>query len=442
MYRSRSAADDLAESIKATGKTPLGFASRDPCESIYSKFMTTFKTVLGAGDAVPMKSASYNNVGVTLSPNMPGFAAQSHQNPSLFAKTDANVLQELDATTLEPIRVTTYRAIEPKAQGPLSAAHPCRDHKTDEIFNYTLDFGKNPKYTVFSVSSKGNRVLATIKDSKGAYLHSLCLTQRYVILCVWQADYTLGGMGMIYHGNLLDGIERKWDPSRRTKFYVINRAEGGVKKVFESEQAFFCFHTANAWDEGDDVVLNLVQYPNHDILWNVLLEHLRSDSPTALGPDALSKNFMTRYRLANVSTVSTSSPSIAVIDKSYDDDARMNIELPTWNTQYDLRPTRFIYGINTGGKSSFVENIIKLDLKTGAHKVFGIPYCTPSEAIFVPRPNALAEDDGVLLTVLLDGIQGRSMLLIVDAQTMTEVARATMDQGKVVPFGFHGAYVG
>ena len=434
--------DDLVESIKATGKTPLGFANRDPCESIYSKFMTTFQAVLVTPNAVRKKSATIYNVGVTLSPNLPGFAAHSYRNPSLLAKTDANMLQELDATTLEPIRITAYQAIEPRAHGPLSAAHPCRDHKTNELFNYTLEFGKTPKYTVFGVSSKGSRVLATIKDSKGAYLHSLCLTQRYVILCIWQADYTLGGIGMLYHGNLLDGMERKWDPSRRTKFYVINRAGGGVKKVFESENAFFCFHTANAWDEGDDVVLNLVQHPNHDILWNVLLEHLRSDTHTARGPDAFNKNFMTRYRLANVSRLSTSLPSIATIDKSYDDDTNMNIELPTWNTQYDMRPTRFIYGINTGGKSSFVENIIKLDMKTGAYKLFGLPYCTPSEAIFLPRPNGTAEDDGVLLTVLLDGKQTRSMLLILDAQTMTEVARATMQQSKVVPFGFHGTFIG
>lgn len=54
-------------------------------------------------------------------------------------------------------------------------------------------------------------------------------------------------------------------------------------------------------------------------------------------------------------------------------------------------------------------------------------------------PAGRAEDDGVLLSVVLDGDRGKSYLLCLDARDMTEVGRAEVDG--VVGFGFHGEHV-
>ncbi len=64
--------------------------------------------------------------------------------------------------------------------------------------------------------------------------------------------------------------------------------------------------------------------------------------------------------------------------------------------------------------------------------------CTPSEPIFVPRSDGTEEDDGVVLSVVLDGNVNKSFLLVLDAKTMTELARA--DAPTVVTYGFHGAF--
>jgi carotenoid cleavage dioxygenase-like enzyme len=44
----------------------------------------------------------------------------------------------------------------------------------------------------------------------------------------------------------------------------------------------------------------------------------------------------------------------------------------------------------------------------------------------------------VILSVVLDARQGRSFLLVLDARSFEEVARAGAPH--VIPFGFHGAY--
>jgi carotenoid cleavage dioxygenase-like enzyme len=54
----------------------------------------------------------------------------------------------------------------------------------------------------------------------------------------------------------------------------------------------------------------------------------------------------------------------------------------------------------------------------------------------VRSPGARREDDGVALSVVLDARRRTSFLLVLDARTFTERARAEVPQH--VPFGFHG----
>lgn len=53
-------------------------------------------------------------------------------------------------------------------------------------------------------------------------------------------------------------------------------------------------------------------------------------------------------------------------------------------------------------------------------------------------PARTGEDEGVILSVVLDGKQGHSFLLVLDAASFTELARAKVPHA--IPFGFHGAY--
>jgi beta,beta-carotene 9',10'-dioxygenase len=62
----------------------------------------------------------------------------------------------------------------------------------------------------------------------------------------------------------------------------------------------------------------------------------------------------------------------------------------------------------------------------------------PGEGVFVPYPDRKAEDEGLLLSVVLDVNKGRSFLLILEAQTMEEKARAYLPH--TILFGYHGAF--
>jgi len=60
--------------------------------------------------------------------------------------------------------------------------------------------------------------------------------------------------------------------------------------------------------------------------------------------------------------------------------------------------------------------------------------------VFVPAPGAVAEDEGVVLSVVLDAETGTSRLVVLDGQSFREVASAAVPHA--IPFGFHGLFKG
>jgi len=86
----------------------------------------------------------------------------------------------------------------------------------------------------------------------------------------------------------------------------------------------------------------------------------------------------------------------------------------------------------------WIEQILKIDTTDGATLSWSQQSCYPGEPVFVARPDAEHEDDGVLLSVVLDAEQGRSFLLVLDAADLNELARAQAPHH--IPFGFHGQF--
>jgi len=197
-YRSRKANPAAELSIMEKGvKLPFAFGPSDPCETFFQKFTTFFKQTIGI---IPHRPEE-DNVSVTLTPNMPGFAVPSSHTANkvsgieyIVAKTDADMLSILDPETLEVLGPAHYRDLNPKLKGSaLSAAHACTDPINGDLFNYVYKFGPSAGYTAFRVRGKGPErgrltVLAKITDAPPAYIHSSCLTEKYFILCIWQAD--------------------------------------------------------------------------------------------------------------------------------------------------------------------------------------------------------------------------------------------------------------
>ena len=107
------------------------------------------------------------------------------------------------------------------------------------------------------------------------------------------------------------------------------------------------------------------------------------------------------------------------------------------------RPYRYLYaaGIHTADaeEADFLDSLVKVDVESGEEWSWHEPGSYPGEPVFVPLPEAeRGEDDGVLLSIVLDGRSSTSYLLVLDAATMAELGRARVPHH--IPFGFHGQY--
>lgn len=80
-----------------------------------------------------------------------------------------------------------------------------------------------------------------------------------------------------------------------------------------------------------------------------------------------------------------------------------------------------------------------MDLEDKTMKVWYQKGYYPSEPVFVPSPDSVDEDDGVILSVVLTPTEDKgTFLLVLDAKTFQELGRAEVPVN--IPYGFHGTF--
>lgn len=126
----------------------------------------------------------------------------------------------------------------------------------------------------------------------------------------------------------------------------------------------------------------------------------------------------------------------------------VNIELPKINTAYIASEYCFIYGLGDPLRTD--ASVTKVDICKNITMSWSIPNHYPGEPLFVAGfsvvearnildPNGTSEDDGVLLSIVFDGVKGVSYMAVIDAQTLELLATA-YSQTKI-PYSFHGQWI-
>jgi carotenoid cleavage dioxygenase-like enzyme len=166
-------------------------------------------------------------------------------------------------------------------------------------------------------------------------------------------------------------------------------------------------------------VVDICTFPDAGIVEDLYMERLRAGKPIATP-------HLERFR---ISPESGTVQSERLIEEP--------IELPRINyARCNERPYQYAWGVGTGG--GWIDRIVKADVVERRASVWSENGCFPGEPVFVAAPDAEAEDEGVLLSVVLDGRTGNSFLLVLDAHTLDELARAEVPHH--IPFGFHGQF--
>jgi len=293
-------------------------------------------------------------------------------------------------------------------------AHPKIDPKTGEMITFGYDV-KRPYIRMSVINRAGELVRSTpIELKRPTMMHDFAITSRYVIFPDQPETFDFARLAN-------GGSPWYYDAESETRFGLVPR-EGDGKPVWFTAKPGFFFHSLNAYDAGTTVVLIACRFPRFP-----------GEFQVASGPGEAAKepNAPVLYRW--VFDLKTGTTQEGPMDD-------VTCEFPRINEMYTGQPTQFGYTGEAIGE--FFGGFRKYDLTTGKSKAFGFGKDRfGGEGVFVPRPNATAEDDGYLLTLLHDAPSNRGELLIVDAKTFAPEPLARVKLPVRVPYGFHGTWI-
>ena len=390
-YASRFLEGNSYRAAKRTGEISYSEFATDPCRSLFQRVTAMFSPQLS------------DNANVNL----------AQLGERFIAMTETPIPVQFDPETLETAGVAY------EVPGMLTTAHPHLDRASGGMLNYAAKLGPRNEYRFFLLEPDAAepRVIA----SKGgvrelAYMHSFGLSERWLVLAEY--PYVVNPLRLATSGRPY--IENyRWKPELGTRFTLFDRATGEVKGPFEADP-WFGFHFINAYDEGGDVVLDICVFEDAQIVEDLYLERLRAGKPIA-------EPQVRRFRIDPANG--------EVADERL---VEQGFELPRINYgRCNERPYRYVWGVGTGD-AGWLELIVKADLERRETSVWSAPGSFPGEPVFVAEPGAEDEDAGVLLSVVLDAEAERSYLLVLDAATLEELARAEAPHH--IPFGFHGQF--
>ncbi|XP_073441202.1 carotenoid-cleaving dioxygenase, mitochondrial [Dendrobates tinctorius] len=421
-------------------------AAPDPCKSLYDRFMSKFKV------------ASTDNCSVNYVLYKGDF----------YVSTETNYMRKVDPETLdtqEKVNWSKFIAVNG------ATAHPHYD-PDGTTYNMGNSYGKEgTRYNIIRVppqksnaaeTLEGAQIICSIEPEekmKPAYYHSFGMSENYVVFVEQPLRLNIMKilMGQIRGKAMSQSMS--WEPQLNTVFHVISKHSGEKHSATFHTKAFATFHQINAYEDQGCIVLDLCCQDDGAAMATYQLENLRKS-----GDDLnkllrqMAKPFPRRFVLPldncvkddlaikplNYSSATAAKKSEGKIWCTHENlhDHTLDscgIEFPQINyAKYNTKKYRFFFGC--GFQHLVGDSLLKVDVETKKAKVWKEDGYYPSEPIFVPYPNSVEEDDGVILSAVLTPHQDRNIfLLILDAKDFTEIARA--EAPIQIPYGFHGIFV-
>jgi carotenoid cleavage dioxygenase-like enzyme len=353
-------------------------------------------------------------------PQNPGRRTSANTTPvmlagKLYATKEEGLPYEIDPNTLETLGETDF---DGAWQSQTFTAHPKYDPETGETFA----FG----YEATGLASRDVHVCSFDRAGKitwelrfevpyASMLHDMALTKDYLV---------------IPGGGTVTSIERlesgrphwAWD-SQQPSYYALIPRGGRAEDIrwFEGGERSIV-HTANAWSDGDTVVM---------------------DAPVASGntwpwfEDVHGAPFrMNAFTLRRLTFDLRGNGSQVKEETLFDHDVTSFTRI---DDRFGMVPNRYIWvqyvdadkpfdaslpddsrlgPVNSYGRFDVLDRSLK-SWFAGAHHVL-------QEPTFVPRSPDTAEGDGYLLGTAHNLAEMRSELVIVDAVTMEECARVIL----------------
>jgi carotenoid cleavage dioxygenase-like enzyme len=290
-------------------------------------------------------------------------------------------------------------------------AHPKIDPASGELILFR--YGLEPPYLYWAVVGADGTVTRppeiVAEVDRGFMIHDFLVTENYVVLIVNPATFDLGRAAR-------GASPLAWEAERGTRIAVVPRRgpRGGVRWI--ETDAFWCWHYANAWQEGGEIV---TCFP----WWS----HLGFGVPNLPRPTG----YVARGHI---------DPAAGTFRLERLDD-RLT-EFPQVDDRRQGRPTRYTLLAHRSSAAPVMpgsfDELLRFDHRRGTVEVHSFPGAAIGEAVFAPKAGRSEEEVGYVLTFATDLATLESRFVILDAEDFAGEPAAVVKLPRRVPLGLHG----
>ncbi|BCY09517.1 carotenoid oxygenase family protein [Actinoplanes sp. L3-i22] len=308
-------------------------------------------------------------------------------------------------------------------------AHPKVDPVTGEMHAMTYHPGfSTVRYVVLGPDGTAVHT-SDIEVADGPMVHDMALTQTRVVVLDLPVTFAAAKRRM-QAGQPVSDLPFTWDERHPSRIGILP-VHGTAEQVrWVETPRGFVFHVLNAFDNPDGTLtMDVVRYSE------MFARDVR-------GPGDATPTLV-RWVV---------NPDRGTVREEVISDHR--VEFPRVDPALTGRPHRYGWFAGFSSRGLLITDdvrrdpaegfgtgpLVKVDTKNGKTETFGYgDGRVTMEPAFVPRPDATAEDDGWILSVVHDATTDRADLVVVDAADLSAVA--TVHLPSRIPFGFHGNWV-
>ena len=336
----------------------------------------------------------------------------------LWAMWEGGKPHQLDPKTLDTIGLDDLNGLLQANES--FSAHP---RIIDNTFvNFGVTGVTNQKLIILELDAQRNKLKKHSHPIKGfAFFHDMLVTPNYCIFL--QHPFNVSGLPFLLG---FKTIEQCFDfnPQQPAKIMVISRHGNHDLEILETE-SFFGFHHGNAWEKDGKIYLESICSNSFPKKKQAELDFTQIDF------DDFPNGKMWQFEVDLTHKIVTREQITA-----------RGCEFPSVHPNWVGKEHRYLYlNVNrTETENGVLQGIMKLDKQSGDKQVWSsTSNLFPGEPVFIPHPQGVTEDDGWLISMVYDGIQHRSHLMILDAKDITkEIAKLHLKHH--LPHGFHGTW--
>lgn len=299
------------------------------------------------------------------------------------------------------------------------AAHPKVDPWTGELVFFGYSILRKPYYFYGVANADGSLARYQPVDLPRPHVpHDIAITRNYSILM----DLPLGwDLKALAAGKRRIGFDR----SLPARFGIIPRHGDSSEITWFDAESCYVYHSVVAWEEGRKVhlvgcrIADPIPGRDADLSGKARLDNI------------LLHPFLHRW---------TFDLDTGAVQEAQLDD--VPTEFPRIHDGFMGRPARFSWSPRVSPDADLAFDAVrKVDLHDGSWQTRAWPDGWRSgEVVFAPRPGAVDEDDGWVITILSHPDHGHSLGIVLDGRDPLGDAVAEITIPRRVPAGFHAEW--